>query len=311
MNLRSLATRLPALLAITAGLALPAAAQDAKLHPDKALLWKITADHLKTPSHLFGSIHLSNERIAQLHPAAEQAFQAAGAVFTEISLDAQSQVAATPLMMRPEGSKLSDSIGPEVREELAKALAEINPAFTPDIFENLKTWAVAAAVVMLPYQLQGNKALDQILWDRATEAGKSTGALEKMADQVAAFEVLTEDEQVTYLRETLVKRAENKELLETMIGDYEAGDAKAIHAALVKSMGDFGDEPELRKLGEKLMKALLADRDVKMAAVIDQQLRAKPEQSFFFAIGAAHLLGDTSIRKHLTDKGYTITSVAE
>ena len=54
-------------------LALPVCAQEAK-HPEKPLLWKIEGNGLKKPGYLFGTIHLSNDVIGNLHPTAAKAF---------------------------------------------------------------------------------------------------------------------------------------------------------------------------------------------------------------------------------------------
>jgi uncharacterized protein YbaP (TraB family) len=280
-------------------------------HPDRPMLWSVESAASETPSYLFGTVHMSNPRIAKLHPAAERAFDQAAVLMTEITLDVKEQIEGTALMMRGDGSKLSESIGEELSAQLEKVLKDINPALGVELFEPMKTWAAAMGVVMLPYQLKGDKALDQILWDRAKAAGKTTDGLETLKQQVAAFEILNEEEQVTYLRETITNLEENRKLLEQLIGAYEKGDDKVIEELMLQSIRDFGKGEKERELGERLLKSLLTDRDVSMAATIDKTLREAPAKSHFFAVGAAHLLGDASILKHLEKKGYKITRITE
>lgn len=300
------------LIAPLAALACHASADQAAAPPDRPILWKIESDALQKPSHLFGTIHLTTPRIAQLHPAAERAFGQADAVVTEITLDPKTQIEGAALMMREDGSKLSESIGADTAAKLDATLKDINPAFTAELFEPMKPWAAATAVVILPYQLKGAKSLDQMLWQRATNENKSTSGLEEMKDQLAAFEGgLSEAEQVTYLRATLDNLDESTALIEEMIASYEKGDENAISELMVRSIRDFGKNEQERAIGKRLLKRLLTDRDVTMAATIDGMLKKHPGKSHLFAVGTAHLIGDTSIRKHLEAKGYRITRITE
>lgn len=300
--LRLFALAVPMMLTATAEEAAP---------PDKALLWKVEGNGLEKPSHLFGTVHLTTPRIENLHPAAQRAFDAADTVATELSLDPMVQVAATALLMRGDGSTLSNSIGEELAEKLQATLKGINPALDAAVFEPMKTWAVAMAVVLLPHQLEGRNALDHLIWERATKAGKETLGLEKMKDQVAAFEVLDEAEQVIYLRSTLENFDKNDRLLRQMIAAYEKGDADAIDRIMTESMRDLGDGERERAIGDKLIKSLLTARDRTMAVTIDKILRDDLSKSRFIAVGAGHLVSETSIRAHLEKKGWKITRVAE
>ncbi len=277
--------------------------------PNRPLLWRVEGDKLEKPSYLFGTMHLSNERIRQLHPAADEAFTAADTVFTEIPLEIGAQMAAAVLMMRQDGKKLSESLGPETTAKLAERLNTIVEGFDVAPLEPLKTWVVAMQVIMMPLQLKGEPALDQIIWERAQAEGKETAALETIRDQIAAFETLNEEEQVLYLESTLEHYDEAMEMMAKLIAIYESGDEAAIYEMLTASMVVPGEDERLKEISERLLKALLEDRDVKMAAKIDEWLTANPAKSGFFAVGAAHYLGDNSIRKHLEEKGYRITTV--
>jgi uncharacterized protein YbaP (TraB family) len=279
--------------------------------PDKPLLWKIEGGGLEKPSHLFGTVHLTTPRIEKLHPAAQRAFDTADTVATELSLDPMVQMAGMALVMRKDGKTLSESIGDDLAEKLDATLKGINTELDAAVFEPMKTWTVAMAVVLLPHQFEGRKALDQLIWQRATDAAKETLGLEQMKDQVAAMEVLDESEQVVYLRATLDKFAENERLLRRMIADYEKGDAEAINRTMVESMRDLGDGEKEKAIGEKLVNSLLVERDRTMADTIDKILRADPAKSRFIAVGAGHLVGETSIRAHLEKKGWKITRVAD
>lgn len=288
--------------------ACPLHAQEAA-PPDKPLLWKIEGTSLEKPSYLFGTIHLTTPRIEKLHPAAQQAFDAADTVATEMSMDPEIQIASAMLVMRKDGATLSESIGEELTGKLETTLKGINPALDAAIMEPMKTWAVAAAVTLLPYQLEGRKALDQLIWQRATESDKQTIGLETMKEQVAAFEVLDEAEQMVFLKSTLENFAKNDRLLREMIADYEKGDAESINRTFIKSIRELGDNERERAVGEKLLKSIMTERDRTMAATIDAMLGKDPSKTRFIAVGAGHLIGESGIRAHLEKKGWKINRI--
>jgi uncharacterized protein YbaP (TraB family) len=226
-------------------------------------------------------------------------------------MEPEIQLASAMLIMRKDGSTLSDSIGEELTGKLETTLKGINPALDAAIMEPMKTWAVAAAVTMLPYQLEGRKALDQLIWQKAKDADKQTIGLETMKEQVEAFEVLDEAEQVVFLKSTLENFAKNDRLLREMIADYEKGDAESINRTFIKSIRDLGENERERAVGEKLLKSIMIGRDMSMATTIDAMLRKDYAKTRFIAVGAGHLIGEHGIRAHLEKKGWKISRVTD
>ncbi len=302
-----------AFLSTVAGLFCPLAAAE-PAHPAKPLLWKVEGNGLKEPSYLFGTIHLSVLPVGNLHPAAEKAFNASAAVYTEIPMDTASQMEMVPLLVRTDGKTLNESIGDKVAKELNDELRQINPQLDSTPFQTLKTWAVAMTVPMLQFQLKGEKALDAKLWERAAKEGKTTGALETTASQLKLFEDFSEAEQVLMLADTLKQLREDREAgkdaTAELIAAYASGNEKKVLEEMNKGFAKIA-EGEHKELGERFIKRFLTDRDVSMAATIDEKLRAAPDKVNFFAVGAAHYVGNPGVRAHLTGKGYRITPITE
>ncbi len=285
--------------------------QEAK-HPEKPLLWKIEGKGLEKPSYLFGTIHLGAEEVTTLHPDARKAFESADAVYTEVPMDAATQLAAAPMMMRKDGQMLNDSLGEEISARLDEELKLINPALDSSAFQPVATWVVAVSLPLLPDQLAGKKALDIQLWEEAAAAGKKTGAMETMEGQLEIFTEMTEEEQVIMLSETMRLLKEDREKGRNSVGDliaaYVTGDVEIIQVQMERSMKEMADS-EHKELGERFMKRLLTDRDVTMAATIAEILSNEPGTIHFFAAGAGHFSSETSIRSHLEKAGYTVTRI--
>ncbi|RYD61699.1 MAG: TraB/GumN family protein [Verrucomicrobiaceae bacterium] len=290
------------------------AQEAAPKHPEKPLLWKVEGDNLKNPSYLFGTIHLSTPPVGNLHPAAEKAFESANVVLTEIPMDLKTQMAMVPMFLRQDGKTLDDAIGEKLAAELNAELKAINPELDSTPFQTFKTWAIAMILPMLKSQLTGDKPLDSKLWDRATAAGKETGALETAEGQLAIFEEFNEVDQTIILAETIKQirddRAAGKDATADLIKAYATGDAAKVQKEMDKSVEKIAAGAH-KELGERFMKLLLTDRDVTIAKAIDDKLVAAPDKIQFFAVGAAHYVGKPGIRSHLEKRGYRITAITE
>ena len=276
-------------------------------HPTKACLWKVEGNGLTKPSWLFGTIHLGDPRVTNLHPRAEKAFSSLDIFYGEIDMNPAAQVALAAKMIRKDGKTLSEALGPELTRKLDIILKKINPALGAEVFQTLKTWVVAISLPMLEMQLEQEEPLDSILQARAAKAGKKTDALETADSQIQVFEQFKENEQQVFLSDTIKMLQEDIEAgtssVKKLTDIYLTSTAKGIGDYVKNEMARMKDETDLNK---RLMKALLDDRNIKMAEKANEFMQGARDQSHFFAVGAAHYTGKTAVQKLLKKKGYTI-----
>ena len=286
--------------------------EEAPTHPVKPLLWKIEGKGLSKPSYLFGTIHLGSGPLAKLHPAAEAAFEQSDVLYTEIPFDQKTQLGATRLLLRNDQKTLVQSIGEKLKNRLDEELTAINPQLDSEPFQSLKTWAVAATLPMLKAQIGGEQAMDGTLWQRAEAEEKKTDSIETVESQLGVFDAFNEEEQIIMLSETLKMMKEDrlakKDSMQELIDDYVTGDLQSLQKTLDKSLDEMR-KGEHKELGERFYKKLLTDRDASMAEVIVKKLTNSPGDCHFFAAGAAHFAGDSSIRAHLEKAGYKISRI--
>lgn len=281
-------------------------------HPLKPMLWKVEGKDLKKPSYLFGTIHLGSGPLATLHPAAEKAFEDCDVLYTEIPSDEKTQLAVTQQLVRKDNKTLVQSIGEKLKNQVEAELKEINPALDLTPFQPMKTWVMAVTLPTLKEQLSGEEAMDATLWKRAEEEKKKTDSIETAKSQLGLFDQFNEEEQIILLSETvrLMKkdRDEKKDSVQTLIDAYVSGEVEALKKEMDKSLAEMA-AGEHKELGQRFYQKLLTDRDRTMAATIAEKLAASPEQCHFFAAGAGHFAGESSIRSHLEKAGYKITRV--
>jgi len=282
-------------------------------HPVKPVLWKIEGKGLKKPSYLFGTIHLSDPRVTTLHPLAQQAFDQADAVYTEIDLSPANQVAVLPFYMRKGDKTLEGIIGAEMVAALDTELKAISPALNVKPFERMNVWAITFMLPQLKSQMKGNKPLDMQLWERAVKAGKKKGALETLQGQLGRCDKLTMEEQKELLdvtlRMTKLAREKGVNPYQSILDGYLLGNCAALEKEMSKTshMG-IKVNPETN---EKFLQLLLHDRNKGMAETIEKALSADREGSYFFAAGALHYIGDKSVNSLLTKAGYKVTPVVK
>jgi uncharacterized protein YbaP (TraB family) len=283
-------------------------------HPLKPLLWKVEGPGIEKPAYLFGTIHIGKTAAAKLHPAVERTFNEATVLHTESPFDPATQTASIGMVTRTDGKELSESIGPDLSKQVEEELKHINEALDTTPFQTVKTWYVAYMLPMLPYILDGSKPLDMALWDRAEQAGKKTAGMQTPEDQAIGFQELTEAEQTTLLKNTLTlmkrDRKENKNPMAALVDAYISGDVERIDAEATKSIEETF-EGENKELGDRIIKRILTDRDAIMADYIEATLKKSPDETHFFAAGAAHYTGKENIRVRLEKKGYKITRIEE
>lgn len=274
------------------------------------LLWKIEGEGRK-PSWIFGTIHLPRPDVATLSASVRDAVDHSDAVYTEIPADMQTMLELTPKMMLSNGRTIEKVIGPKLTSDLEAELKAINPSLTLAPLSMLKPWAVAASVPLLEDQMKysGVIALDMVIFQRAAMAGKRVGGIETTDEQVAIFEAFSEAEQIDMLSDTVKQMREMREkgvsVSDLLAKLYLAGDLDQ----LVKELMQLDESAEHPELTKKFLDRLLYRRNTLMAERMVKFLRAEPQTTWFFAVGAGHLQGDKGILADLEKAGFKLTRV--
>jgi hypothetical protein len=145
--------------------------------------------------------------------------------------------------------------------------------------------------------------LDFMLQRMAVTQGKALHYLESVDEQVGAFENMPEQEQLTLLRHAVETHHELQAQTEKLLQAYLARDL-----ALMWQLGesDVVMRPELRPLKQVFDQRLLYDRNTRMAARMQPQLKSG---GAFIAVGALHLYGNRGLLSLLVRDGYRVSRV--
>ncbi|MCB0397383.1 MAG: TraB/GumN family protein, partial [Flavobacteriales bacterium] len=267
----------------------------------QGLLWEITGNNLKSPSYLYGTMHVSN-RVA---------FHLSDTFFLGLR---QCEVVA--LEMNPEGW-LGDMMNSPENPMIAspgfysgqnykgfyKRAFNVNIPENKELaqllfFENAMTNGMLYRSSEASEDYQENTYLDLFIFQAGRKMDKEIASLE-VYDEVmqlakkAQNSKMEEDKAMARSRKLLMDLDQNPyELLEEA---YRKGDLDRIDSLsrILNGFGGFG-------------KFMLDQRNVNMAARMDSIMQTK---SLFTGIGAAHLPGDPGVINLLRQMGYTIRPV--
>ena len=276
---------------------------------EKPFLWQIDGGGQK-PSYLFGSIHIPTPTVTNLAPAVERVFQTADAVFCELAMEDETVQKVAQASM---GAKvpLSQALPPELYARTEAELRRVVPGFRLAALERAEIWTAGFLLAMFEYQVRYPHvpALDLLLYQRAKAAGKETGGLETAEEQLAAMGSFTVGEQIEMLRAALddleAMRRRGQSPVERLLTVYRSGDAEEIDREINRSMERC--PPALQRRFEE---SLLAARNKKMAERIAEKMRASPDKSFLFVVGALHGLGKGSVVERLGQAGLKVARAA-
>ncbi|MGI9353245.1 MAG: TraB/GumN family protein [Rhizobiaceae bacterium] len=273
-----------------------------------SIFWKVQKDG-RGPSWLLGTMHLADPDIANLPEDVREAILASDTLVIE-SVEALDQEASKKAMaglahltLLKQGT-LRDLIADELEDELE--IAVTRRGVPMQLADRMQPWLIATTVALpvceIKRKQKGEKVLDSILAEFATDNGKSLKGLETVSEQLTAIASLPEDYHVSALEETLASGSLALDMIETMKDLYIEGRMGLVFPLMKAVMPRTGSGAGVAQFQE----ALIDKRNETMASRVMPILE---EGSTFVAIGALHLPGETGLVKLLRQSGYTVTAV--
>ena len=259
-------------------------------------LWAVSdAD---TTIYLFGTVHALPRDKTWFDERIERAFNASDELVTEIDLadaaaSAQSLQAAGLL---PEGQSLRALMSPDNRLEYEAALVTLG--LRVEALDRLEPWFAAMTLSLLPLLRSGYdtaSGVEQALGGRAGES-KKRGALETIDEQIALFDSMPPEAQLSFLDQTIEAIPHATNSLDAMVAEWLEGDAVALAALLNSELSD-----------PVLYARLLTTRNANWAGWIERRL--EQPGTVFVAVGAGHLAGKGSVQDQLRTHGLKVRRI--
>jgi uncharacterized protein YbaP (TraB family) len=294
------AHKISMLLALLLALILPGMAHSQVVGNgyNNSLIYKIQSD--TNTVYLMGSIHVLAEEYYPLTRAFSYAYYNSQKVVFEID----PEILFSPDFMKKneqyytfqDGKTLKSVLSPKAYSLLKKHLESMG--INMNKVNKYKPWALLLSLgkrSKSSLEFRSDLGIENYFFRLAKDAGKPTGGLETMEDQLNVFDKLTFKEQGKLIIDAFTSKSpkeQEKEFL-TLVKNWHQG-----------NLAELERNVEEGKKYPKLHKAILEDRNRNWIPQIEGFL--KEDKNVLVIVGAAHLAGDYGLLNLLTEKGYEL-----
>jgi uncharacterized protein len=272
------------------------------LPKEKALLWKISANGLKKPSYLFGTIHLIPKNEFDFTEKTKHALKSTDRIAFEIDMkemtNLRTQISLMSKAFMAGGKTLRDLLAPEdyafVRTKMDSKglpitmLERMKPMFLSTMLGTDEESSVSANANMTSVEME--------LYKLSKKQKMESAGLETAAYQMAIFDSIPYEAQAQMLVDALHSTESGDDEFGKMIDLYQSKNIQEMQSSIISEdtgMKDFED-------------LLLNKRNVNWIAPMGKMMRSKPT---FFAVGAGHLGGKSGVIALLRRQGYKVEAI--
>jgi uncharacterized protein YbaP (TraB family) len=260
------------------------------------LLWRISGNNLTKPSYLYGTMHLTDKRVFLLGDSLYKAIEQTEGFAAELDMNSLGMqminyiIADKEARAAKEAVKIKDVVSQAIweryKDQLQKKFYKPADKITVDDLEELGS----SLETDLFKKGEMPTFLDAYLFGLARKQGKWVGGVEEFNDQI---EHLTADDIEDKIHTALFDDKYYRSGMEEMIRIYTAQMLDSLDALMYREENGRKDY-------------IMIKRNLKMAKMMDSLSFVR---STFFAVGAAHLPGDSGVIALLQRKGFTLTPV--
>jgi uncharacterized protein YbaP (TraB family) len=274
----------------------------------RAILWRIEGKQ-RPPSYLFGTVHLTDDRVNALSERVRAALDGASRIALEVSNLSQQSVAAAMAALGKlvafDQPSLDKLLSGEEFETARSAL--VTMGVPSEAVAVLRPWVVTMSLAMTACErtraAAGLLPLDMRIAEHGKRRKIPVVGLETLEAQLRALAALSEGEQLQILKVTLKYYDRADDLMETMVQRYLARDLGTIWPFQIELARKAGYPADAFTAFERQMVG------VRNAAMRDAALPLLKEGGVFIAVGALHLPGKQGLVTLFQNAGYTLVPV--
>ncbi|MFZ2099728.1 MAG: TraB/GumN family protein [Oricola sp.] len=266
------------------------------------------------PSWLFGTMHLTDERVVNLPDGAREAFDGAKTVVIETTEILDPSKAQMALFSKPEltmftdGKQLTDYLTGEQRDILKEGLAKRGLQLA--LVDRMKPWLITAMVALPKCEMDrkqsGQSFLDLKLAEDAERDGKELAGLETIVEQLEAMASLPIEFHVNSLVESIELGDRINDFVETTIQLYAEGNTGKVWPMLRAATEEMEAGKDLAVDYAAFEETMVHVRNRNM---VERALPLLDKGGAFIAVGALHLPGEKGLAALIEQAGFTVTPV--
>ncbi len=261
---------------------------------------------------LIGTFHLDDPAFGPIVARLEPVIASADLLLVEAAPEAkdafQAQMASDPsILFRPTGPTLPDQLDEDTWQAIASAARDRQ---MPTVMAaKMQPWFLSLMLSMPPCAVAAMQAnaggLDQMIVDRALQAGVPVAGLEQPSSVMDGFNSLAPEAQLNMLVWTLASQDSAEDLFHTTRMAYFSEEhAYLWHFGIELARANPSvPEDALNATSEQVEEVILTRRNRAWIDVIE----AAEGMNIVVAAGAAHLFGEDGVLNLLQQRGYQLT----
>ncbi|PHR46258.1 MAG: hypothetical protein COA32_11940 [Fluviicola sp.] len=261
-----------------------------------SLLWEISGKKVKSPSYIFGTMHLIPKDQFLFPESLQDKVKNADLLVMEIG-GLSEQMKGMQLMMLEEGN-LFDFFTQEQADSIF-TYSEENLGYTEEqlrtMFGKMKPFVLIQLMTKNSFG-ESPASYEMSLEKIAKENETSVEGLETIEEQMALFDNIPMEEQVEMVMSSLRNADSSAVETQKLIDAYLNQDIDSLHQYMKQSdseMSGFEDD-------------FLNKRNKNWIPLIKQYIK---KNKTFIAVGAGHLGGEKGVIELLRQEGYTLTPI--
>jgi uncharacterized protein YbaP (TraB family) len=263
----------------------------------KTLLWKISGNHLKQPSYLFGTMHVLCSRDATLSDSLKYIIRNCNEIYFEINLDDMNGMFQSMKYMRMNDSKkLSDLLTQDDYNKVKNYFEKQGSILPFSMLERFKPLLISSLVEESGLDCQTTNGMELVIQQEAHAQSKKINGLETVEFQAGLFDSIPYDRQARDLVNYIDSVDIYKKTTSELVGVYLKQDLERIDELTRSGDASIANYIDL----------LLYNRSRKWADTLTDLL---PQKSLLIAVGAGHLPGDNGLITLLRKRGFVLTPV--
>jgi len=256
----------------------------------QSLLWKISGNDLSSPSYLYGTIHIKDQRIFDWKDSVYSRINLCKAFAGEIDLSLKNIIKASEYMVLPEGQTLHDRFTQGEYKLIQDAVKSCS-GYELSLFDKLKPASLIALCFLGNNTVGLEATVDELLYQKAVTCGKKIIGIETVEEQAALLDKIPD----RYVLEYFKNLDEQEDEFERLISCYRRADLDSLWILMQ-------DEESGILLNDELIRV----RNYRMTERVIPMIR---QQSTFIAIGSGHLPGSEGVIALLRKEGYELEPV--
>ncbi|MCO7222855.1 TraB/GumN family protein [Pleionea sp. CnH1-48] len=270
-----------------------------KTDSSQSLVWKITGPEVSEPSYLAGTIHVICNKDFTLDQRFVDGINNTEQLVGEIDMDDKAEKQIMHKAMFSDVS-LKERMSKPQYQQFEELFNDIT-GMKLDKFDYMSVFSLMRLMTISQFQCAQRTSIEKEILQLAKKNNKEVLGLEKVADQLRAFEKMTPQYGDLLSSKQVALYKKGAEQTQKLLDLYFSEDTEELFNYTSHSFDDMGVDKEVKR-------ELLDKRNKSWAKKIPSIIAKKPT---FIAVGAGHLGGKQGVIQLLRDRGLTLTPVAK